>query len=597
MAELRRTRLPAPYRGLDLASSPDVADPETTRHINNFLVGNPGLLRLRSKTTPIVSGNVADVADRTRQPVGLWELSGQSSADYTFYVTRSWDSTKIKPHQTPWRHASNQSELDWAYSYNMVSGVYAKWSGSPSGQRSVSFIGRPVRLGPRSYVYSYDSFGDHATTTTTSTGWPGPMARVRSLLALTEASPAIDQFIYFGQSAPQNGQAVISHLNRVWVLGGYAPHLVGGTPDYEPNTLFFSREAHLNALPTTAVAGVTAWSDEVTNLLNRIVVGKDGGGWGVGLAVVDQNLVIFKNNSLWVLYGNSPSTFSLRQIDGNTGCIEPNSIYEADGGVYFLSQRGLEFFDGYSVTTVSNPVRELLEPYCRAAHNGSSSLSAVVGNVGHDYLRLSLNFDALGNAPLNLMLHRPSGAWTIFSGASYSVWSYTSGNTGQRGCSWTNGAGVECHQRVTQARPMDFVDGSAPVLTGSFAYRLATPSSHLEGLQLHRVLLNSALNVEVSESSPPDSITGTTFMLRSSTGKELGSGVFSGLAKHESDDPTVTFTQRRQVFDVFTESAGDLLLRVNHAPTGAALPYRSEYYDAYAEWQLTNQRRSTRRGQ
>lgn len=124
------------------------------------------------------------------------------------------------------------------------------------------------------------------------------------------------------------------------------------------NTLYFS-----DVIGDTALTDLrTAWVDDTSGLLNQIVVdGNDKNDFGVGLARVGGNLVIFKRRSIHVLYGYSASTFQVKAYTREFGCIDPNSILEYDNGVVFMSQKGLMFFDGSDVTPLTSTIAQSYE--------------------------------------------------------------------------------------------------------------------------------------------------------------------------------------------------------------------------------------------
>jgi hypothetical protein len=196
----------------------------------------------------------------------------------------------------------------------------------------------------------------------------------------------------------------------------------------EPNSLFYS----IQGGPTSDV--ITDWQDPVSGLVNKIVIGDDDqNDYGVALAKVGQNLIIFKRHSIWGLYGYSPETYSVRNITNERGCIEPWSICEVDGGVFFLSQNGLEFFDGTEFKHVDHAVSNITRPiakYIAGEKGEQKSATEVMGRVtttylGNNYLMICFSFQStathLPPTPANTnpvwtgYLHIPTGNWATFS--------------------------------------------------------------------------------------------------------------------------------------------------------------------------------------
>lgn len=64
-----------------------------------------------------------------------------------------------------------------------------------------------------------------------------------------------------------------------------------------------------------------------------------------GLAVAFDVLVIFKTNSIVVLDGDDPETWTLTEISSDIGCTSHRSIIVADGRVFFWSEQGPAVLD------------------------------------------------------------------------------------------------------------------------------------------------------------------------------------------------------------------------------------------------------------
>jgi hypothetical protein len=87
------------------------------------------------------------------------------------------------------------------------------------------------------------------------------------------------------------------------------------------------------------------------------------------LAVLDSNLIIFKNDQILYTYGNGPDntgqngSFSpFQKIASDVGCIEPASICVIPDGVVFKSRRGIELLTrGLQVTYIGTPVEDLVQ--------------------------------------------------------------------------------------------------------------------------------------------------------------------------------------------------------------------------------------------
>src|SRR3972149_2418516 len=83
------------------------------------------------------------------------------------------------------------------------------------------------------------------------------------------------------------------------------------------------------------------------------------------LAVHMGRLVIFKENSIYKLYGSSSLDFRVLQENGDVGCIAPRSVIAVEDKIYFIAggkNVGIWMYDGEGIY----PISSILEPYLRA---------------------------------------------------------------------------------------------------------------------------------------------------------------------------------------------------------------------------------------
>lgn len=73
-------------------------------------------------------------------------------------------------------------------------------------------------------------------------------------------------------------------------------------------------------------------------------------------------MYVFKNYSVHGLYGFDQTDFQMRVLNGEVGCIDQRSIQFFLGGLVFASARGIESFDGYTATRISDPLKNKVDP-------------------------------------------------------------------------------------------------------------------------------------------------------------------------------------------------------------------------------------------
>lgn len=124
-----------------------------------------------------------------------------------------------------------------------------------------------------------------------------------------------------------------NHLNRIWALDG--------------NTLSFS------ALDTSVTEeNFNDW--DTSNNAGTIIIPSGKGDEGTGLYSFAGTLYIFQRHAIWGLYGNSPANFELRNISNETGMIDKRTLVEYDRVLLFLSDSGLQMFDGSNLKNISD---------------------------------------------------------------------------------------------------------------------------------------------------------------------------------------------------------------------------------------------------
>lgn len=90
----------------------------------------------------------------------------------------------------------------------------------------------------------------------------------------------------------------------------------------------------------------------------RVQVNKDDGDYIKNIVSYVNGLLIFKENSVWVLEGYDESDFFLRQIDYNEhiGCVGINGAINVNNNIYFVDKKGIYVTDGNSFQNISSPV-------------------------------------------------------------------------------------------------------------------------------------------------------------------------------------------------------------------------------------------------
>ena len=187
-------------------------------------------------------------------------------------------------------------------------------------------------------------------------------------------------------TTPPKCKYLAVHRERLWCFGltrsGYESYLVWGAVGD----------------PT---AGAGQWP-----ATNYIVIGPNQGDQPTGLCVLRDALVLFKQYSIWMLFGSNEDDFTLVEIEHERrhGCIAPKSLCLADEGVYYLSQDGVRVFNGERSVLISDKVRNtfvdevdvsLLKNAVAVYHDGTYRLWLVEdgGSSDNAYPDMALVYD------------------------------------------------------------------------------------------------------------------------------------------------------------------------------------------------------------
>ena len=610
MSELRLANIPPPTGGIDLVSAPDDMGSAFSPWMENFLPGVPGKLPVRGPVTEMAQ----DVSGHASKPVVCATYNFATNATW---ITRATDAPDCRrPDEVFQRPANSNAELDTGNTYNI-----AGLSDLSDGLSLRTFYGPGAQVNGSVWGFEYDS---PTSTSTVDLGLVGPRQWQRHLIRITAADAAET---YDSADAPTCGIDVTVHLNRLFVLGGYPP---GVTVEPWSFSCLFFMETDLDASGGPLTGTITDWQT-ITGVTNRI----DIPGPDVGKAVVplNQYLVIFKEESIWVLYGSSPDSFTLRKAVDSVGCMDRDSIVEADGGIYFRSRRGIEFFDGASCSVVSGRLTPVFED---SAAFPFYLTRTTAGVVGPNFIEFRIQNIVPGEEYIAFWMNRSDRTWTVASGTAFEnrgYWirgirafiseDYQWGSYLVEGhFSHLTGDGISSIPPYGTGGPgvvgtsgFDNVDASDFSTVGMIqdyprpAARVIYPRVSLVeprySAQLHRAFLDT--KAIFFNGDDDDATDVWTWQAVTSTEESYMAGVYNPLFTEniKSQGRTLPSTPiglsdsqywlgRRTVVDTFSET-DDLFFIVEYDPPSspALQPARAEIYSGGVEYQVTRQRRTT----
>lgn len=151
---------------------------------------------------------------------------------------------------------------------------------------------------------------------------------------------------------------------------------------------------------------------------------------------VNGQLVIFKDEGIFVLLGYDADTFQLVEATGVIGVHSPRQVATMEGGVYFFGHpHGLYFFDGSQITYVSSNLKPLFDlKQLNEEHEDDITVSILGHRV---WLSVPYDIDAVANVPTVSFVYDPS----LSENGSFTMFQTSDGYGVISGCDWLPDSG------------------------------------------------------------------------------------------------------------------------------------------------------------
>jgi hypothetical protein len=157
-----------------------------------------------------------------------------------------------------------------------------------------------------------------------------------------------------------------------------------------------------------------------------------------------DTMYAFKQASTYALYGFDQTNFQISVITQECGCVDPFSIQTYNGGLKFVSLRGVEDFNGYACNRISDSIKNKIDS---AISQGSfSQQSWILQNA------LDWNSGAF-NGPNTLSVSISAPALVLSTGTANDALNGTFNST------YSNGSSVQLSTRATTVNNGDFETG------------------------------------------------------------------------------------------------------------------------------------------
>ena len=162
-------------------------------------------------------------------------------------------------------------------------------------------------------------------------------ARLSSLAALYTVGGELED------TQPPSARTLAYHQNRIWMVAG------------DGSTIWISKDRTTN--PEIA----PGFYPTLTLTFDRQLV---------AMAVLDEKLVVFSEDSIWLVLGQGPgpngfgSSYEVVSLQGDIGCANPRSVVSTPDGVMFESARGIYLLTrALELQWVGGPIQDQLVTY------------------------------------------------------------------------------------------------------------------------------------------------------------------------------------------------------------------------------------------
>lgn len=145
------------------------------------------------------------------------------------------------------------------------------------------------------------------------------------------------------------GKFMELHYERVWIAGDVNA----------PDRLYFSTANSAGFDPNDWTIPLT--EGDVNQHGGIIDCPTWDGGKIIGLKTIFDDLVIFKDHTIFKITGTDPSNYNKSQIFTSEGAIADKSIIAVNNKAYFLSKDGIHAYDGVNVATISSNLRDIFD--------------------------------------------------------------------------------------------------------------------------------------------------------------------------------------------------------------------------------------------
>jgi len=325
-------------------------------------------LNLKTGTTPTQHVMVAIYTNSGGSPGSLLAtssiLSSSITSSYTYLTARFIEAPEVSAATDYWvvAYMQNGGSGSWLWSSN-TSVTTAKTSSNSGGSWSATSYG----LNWKTYVSTNSPLLGGTRYTPSNATAKTVIAHGTNVYSVSEVDGTTTSIkSALNASATEYNFAQASD-NLYWCNGydalykwdGATVTTVAGSPPiakylaFHKGRLFLAGQSDPTKLTWSDFADYETWSSTGFVYVPQSKTGDPI----TGMTVFQDNLVIFTRNTKYILFGDDPGNFVLRQASGKKGAVN-NAVIKSDPNyIYFLSDDGVYRFNGSQDELMSDSVQ------------------------------------------------------------------------------------------------------------------------------------------------------------------------------------------------------------------------------------------------
>jgi len=184
-----------------------------------------------------------------------------------------------------------------------------------------------------------------------------------------------------------NGDCIELYKERLWIAGGSLLNTIWFSTPYDPQDF---------TMPVL--------EGEANNHGGFIVIPSWDNGKVEGIKGLYDDIIVFKTNNIYRIYGSDPTNFTVAQIADNVqGVIINKTIRSHNTGIIFTATDGIYTYDGVAIKLVSQRVQTIFKTMDKNAITNAvaiiykSKYILAIRGVGSSYNNIIIEYDLLNN--------------------------------------------------------------------------------------------------------------------------------------------------------------------------------------------------------